>query len=87
MTGVIGSRSVASRTCAVDCSPSVMVTAATTVRISGTIPAVATSFANPSGTTGNGTDMIYEFGQIGTLGGGRNQILFFPNLVGNYDWL
>jgi hypothetical protein len=52
-----------------------------------TIPAVPTSFAAPSGSTGNATDMIYEFGLAGTLGSGRNTILFIPNTFGNYDWL
>ncbi len=52
----------------------------------GTSPATPTSFLNPSGTTLNANDMVYEFGPTGTLAAGRATLFFFPNIFSNYDW-
>ncbi len=34
----------------------------------------------------NPTDMLYEFGQAGTLAPGVSTLIFTPSLAGNYDW-
>lgn len=54
--------------------------------IAGATDPGAADYSLTAGVSLNATDMIYEFGTVGSLAPGISQILFIPNGLPNYDW-